>query len=84
MREPGDLIVKRGAPKMIVSDNGTELTLNAVLAWSGEAGIEWYYIALGKPTQNGFVESSNGRMRSELLNETLFFTISLARSTLAR
>lgn len=58
---------------MIVSDNGTELTSNAVLAWSGDVGVEWHYIAPGKPTQNGFVESFNGRMRDELLNETLFF-----------
>ncbi len=69
---------------MIVSDNGTELTSNAVLAWSGDVGIEWHYITPGKPTQNGCVESFNGRMRDELLNETLFFTIGQARSILAR
>ncbi|WP_371688524.1 IS3 family transposase [Methylorubrum sp. Q1] len=84
VRELTDLIAERGRPKMIVSDNGTELTSNAVLAWSGNVGVEWHYIAPGKPTQNGFVESFNGRMRDELLNETLFFTISHARSILAR
>ena len=63
---------------------GTELTSNAVLAWCGDVGIEWHYIAPGKPTQNGFVESFNGRMRDELLNETLFFTIGQARAILAR
>ena len=84
VRELGDLVARRGAPKMIVSDNGTELTSNAVLAWSGDAGVDWHYIAPGKPTQNGFVESFNGRMRDELLNETLFFTIGQARSILAR
>ena len=84
VRELTDLIAERGRPKMIVSDNGTELTSNAVLAWSGDAGVEWHYIAPGKPTQNGFVESFNGRMRDELLNETLFFTIVQARSILAR
>ncbi len=84
VRELADLIAERGAPKMIVSDNGTELTSNAVLAWSGDAGVEWHYIAPGKPTQNGFVESFNGRMRDELLNETLFFTVRQARSILAR
>ncbi|WP_156340071.1 IS3 family transposase [Sphingomonas sp. Leaf17] len=84
VRELGDLIAERGAPKMIVSDNGTELTSNAVLAWSGDAGVEWHYIAPGKPTQNGFVESFNGRMRDELLNETLFFTVRQARTILAR
>ncbi|WP_409322890.1 IS3 family transposase [Sphingomonas sp. BK069] len=84
VRELADLIAERGRPKMIVSDNGTELTSNAVLAWSGDVGVEWHYIAPGKPTQNGFVESFNGRMRDELLNETLFFTVRQARSILAR
>ncbi|WP_373458637.1 IS3 family transposase [Sphingomonas faeni] len=84
VRELADLIAERGAPKMIVSDNGTELTSNAVLAWSGDVGVEWHYIAPGKPTQNGFVESFNGRMRDELLNETLFFTVRQARAILAR
>nr|WP_230772844.1 IS3 family transposase [Sphingomonas sp. Leaf4] len=84
VRELTDLFAERGRPKTIVSDNGTELTSNAVLAWSGDVGVEWHYIAPGKPTQNGFVESFNGRMRDELLNETLFFTISHARSILAR
>ncbi|MGJ3627237.1 IS3 family transposase [Sphingomonas sp. MMS24-JH45] len=83
-RELADLITERGRPKMIVSDNGTELTSNAVLAWSGDAGIKWHYIAPDKPTQNGFVESFNGRLRDELLNETLFFTIGQADSILAR
>ena len=84
VRELADLIAERGAPKMIVSDNGTELTSNAVLAWSGDANVEWQCIAPGKPTQNGFVESFNGRMRDELLNETLFFTVRQARAILAR
>jgi putative transposase len=84
VRELNDMIAERGKPKMIISDNGTELTSNAVLAWSGDAGVEWHYIAPGRPTQNGFVESFNGRMRDELLNETLFFTVRQARSILAR
>ncbi|GAA3277317.1 hypothetical protein GCM10020258_60290 [Sphingomonas yabuuchiae] len=68
VRKLAGLIAKRGALKMIVSDNGTELTSNAVLAWTGDVGVEWHYIAPGKPTQNGFVESFNGRIRDELLN----------------
>ncbi len=47
-------------------------------------GVERHYIASGKPTQYGFVESFNGRMRDELLNETLFFTVRQACSILAR
>lgn len=73
-RELGDLIERRGRPEMIVSDNGTELTSNAILTLAAERGIEWHYIAPDKPMQNGFVESFNGRMRDELLNETMFRT----------
>ncbi len=51
-----------------------ELASNAVLARCGEIGVEWHYIAPGKPMQNGFCESFNGRMRDELLNETLFLS----------
>ncbi len=68
---------------MIVSDNGTELSSNAVLAWCGEAGITWHYIAPGRPTQNGYVKSFNGRMRDELLNETLLFGLDHARCAIA-
>ena len=57
---------------MVVSDNGTELTSNAILRWSQERQVEWHYIAPGKPMQNGFVESFNGRLRDECLNGHLF------------
>ncbi len=67
----------------IVSDNGTELTSNAVLAWCGEVGGEWHYIAPGRPMQNGYVGSFNGRMRDELLNEMLFFSPAHARVEIA-
>ncbi|PZQ08484.1 MAG: IS3 family transposase [Rhodanobacter denitrificans] len=83
VRELDDLIAERGRPGMIVSDNGTELTSNAVLAWCGEAGITWHYIAPGRPMQNGYVESFNGRMRDELLNETLFLGLDHARCAIA-
>jgi putative transposase len=66
-----------------LSDNGTELTGMAVLRWSQEMRIEWHYIAPGKPTQNAFVESFNGRLRDELLNETIFTTLAQARAVLA-
>lgn len=81
---------------MIVSDNhcpagdlqsksaerGTELTSNAILTFGAERGLEWHYIAPGKPMQNGFAESFNGRMRDELLNETLFCDMAHARFTI--
>jgi putative transposase len=50
---------------MIVSDHGTEVTSNAILAWSKHHRVEWHYIAPGKPTQDSNVESVNGRMRDE-------------------
>jgi transposase InsO family protein len=64
---------------MIVSDNGTELTSNAIPAWQQEHAIEWHYIAPGKPMQNGYIESFNGRMRDELLNESLLLDLDQAR-----
>lgn len=79
-RELSRLIDQRGRPQMIVSDNGTELTSHAILKWVKEARIEWHYIAPGKPTQNAFVESFNGRLRDECLNEHLFDRLSEARS----
>jgi len=72
----------RAKPKSIVSDNGTELTSNAILSWTAEAGIEWHYIDPGKPMQNAFVESFNGRLRDEFLNETLFTSLMQARLAL--
>ena len=69
----------RGYPCMIVSDNGTELTSNAILSWQQQRGVEWHYIAPGKPMQNGFVESFNGRLRDECLNEHLFANLTEAR-----
>jgi putative transposase len=79
VRELAELIAVRGKPDMIVSDNGTELTSNAVLQWCTEAKVEWHYTTPGKPTENAFVESFNGRMRDELLNDTLFTSIAHAR-----
>ncbi len=83
-RELDRLPAERGRPKMIVSDNGSELTSNAILAWADAARVEWHYIAPGKPMQNGFIESFNGRLRDELLNETLFSSLVQARAALLR
>src|SRR5690606_32065907 len=81
-RELDRLILERGRPKTIVSDNGTELTSNAILTWADEARVGWHYIAPGKPQQNGFIESFNGRLRDELLNETLFRSLPHARTVI--
>jgi putative transposase len=82
-RELTRLIAEHGKPSMIVSDNGTEFTSNAVLSWTQDRHINWHYIAPGKPMQNAYIESFNGRMRDELLNETLFFGLDHARDALA-
>ncbi|MCD0421842.1 IS3 family transposase [Rubrivivax sp. JA1024] len=79
-REMTAIVERHGKPGMIVSDNGTEFTCNAMLAWCRDNNIDWHFIAPGKPMQNGFVESFNGRMRDELLNETLFFDLHDART----
>ena len=81
-RELDQLVAERGPPRMIVSDNGSEFTSNAILAWADQTCVEWHYIAPGKPMQNGFIESFNGRLRDELLNETLFTSLAQARVAL--
>jgi putative transposase len=70
VRELNQLMLQRGAPKMVVSDNGTEFTSNAILNWADEAKVEWHYIAPGK-------------LRDEKLNDTLFSTLHQARVELA-
>jgi len=72
VRELDRIAELRGYPCLLVSDNGTELTSNALLKWQEERKVDWHYIAPGKPMQNGLVESFNGRMREECLNEHLF------------
>ena len=83
-RELDGIIRRRGRPGLIVSDNGTEFTSSAVLAWTQATRVDWHYIAPGKPMQNGFCEAFNGRMRDELLNETIFRDLDHARSVIAR
>ena len=81
-RELDRIIAWRGRPGAVTSDNGTELTSNAILKWADERGVGWQYIQPGKPQQNAFSESFNGRLRDELLNETLFRSLPHARVAL--
>ena len=81
-RELDQIVAERGMPAMIVSDNGTEFTSMAILQWVQGNGIDWHYIAPGKPQQNGFIESFNGKLRDECLNETLFSSLAEAKLTL--
>ena len=82
-RELDRIAEMRGYPCLMVSDNGTELTSNAILKWQEDRKVDWHYIAPGKPMQNGFVESFNGRMRDECLNEHLFDSLHHARNLVA-
>lgn len=81
-RELDFLIARYGKPKTVGSDNGTELTSNAIVSWTADAGVDWHYIDPGKPVQNAFIESFNGRLRDEFLNETLFTSLAQARAAL--
>jgi putative transposase len=93
-RELDRVIAERGMPETIVSErdlcaigssamaSGTEFTSTAILKWVQETGIDWHYIAPGKPQQNGFMMRFNGKLRDECLNETLFGTLRDARNTL--
>ena len=80
VREMTALIARRGRPG---GDNGTEFTSAAVLAFTQAAELDWRYIAPGKPTQNAFADSFQGRLRDECLNEHLFFSMNHARAVVA-
>ena len=73
------VIESRGKPERILSDNGTEFTSTTVLKWCQEKGIRWDYIQPGKPYQNGYIESFNGKLRDECLNENLFTSVQQAK-----
>ena len=83
-RELDEIIWVRGMPTTIVSDNGTEMTSSAVLAWCQKTKVDRHYMAPGKPTQSAFIESFNGSFRDECLNETLFSSLAAARSEITK
>ena len=82
-RELDALVRIYGKPGCIVSDNGTEFTSRAILRWADQNAIPWHYIDPGKPQQNAFIESFNGSLRDELLNEEIFDTLDDAGRKLA-
>ena len=65
----------RGLPATVVSDNGPEFTSQAIDAWAHQQGVRWQFIRPGKPVENAFIESFNGRLRDECLNESWFFNL---------
>jgi len=82
-RELDALVRIYGKPISIVSDNGTEFTSRAILKWANKNSVDWHYIDPGKPQQNAFIESFNGSLRDELLNEEMFDSLDDARRKLA-
>ena len=78
-RELDALVRVYGKPASIVSDNDTELTSSAILKWANDNNVNWRYIDPGKPQQNAFIESFNGSLRDEFLNEEMFDSLDDAR-----
>lgn len=76
------LAVSRGLPKAIRTDNGKEFCGRAMLAWAHQRGIRLYLIEPGKPNQNAYIESFNGRFRDECLNENWFLNLRHAQAVI--
>jgi len=78
-RELDKLMAEHGKQDTIVSDNGSEFTSHVMLKWQEKNRVNWHYIAPGTHKQNSFVESFNGKLRDECLNEHLFVNYNHAR-----
>lgn len=74
-----ELGASRGYPKQIMSDNGPEFTGSALDAWAYSRDVKLHFIDPGKPTQNGYIESFNGKFRDECLNDNWFVSLPDAR-----
>jgi putative transposase len=77
-----ELFVEHGAPDHIRSDNGPEFVATAVRAWLGCVGVTTLFIEPGSPWENGYCESFNGKLRDELLNLEIFYSLKGKRSVL--
>ena len=73
----------RGYPRAVRSDNGPEFTSRAFIAWTQQHGIKHLLIEPGRPMQNGYIESFNGKFRDECLNEHWFTSLAQARDVIA-
>ena len=78
------MFVRRGLPAYIRSDNGAEFTANAVRGWLTRLGVRTLYIERGSPWENGYVESFIGKLRDELLNGEIFYTLTEAKVLVER
>ena len=74
-----DLFILRGVPSHIRSDNGPEFVAKAVREWIATVGAQTAYITPGSPWENGYIESFNGKLRDELLNGEIFYTLAEAK-----
>ena len=74
-----ELVEQRGKPKNLVCDNGPEFTSKAMFFWSEDSGVKLSFIQPGKPTQNAFVESLNGKFRDGCLNQNWFRSLEEAK-----
>ena len=74
--------MSRGLPKVIRTDNGKEFCGKAMVTWAHERGVQLRLIEPGKPNQNAYVESFNGRLRDECLNEHWFTSLLHARTVI--
>ena len=79
-----DLFIQRGVPKYIRSDNGPEFTAKKVREWLGRVEVQTLFIEPGSPWENGYVESFNGKLRDELLNGEIFYTLTEAQVLVER
>ena len=70
-----DLFVRHGPPEYLRSDNGPEFTAKLVRRWLGRVGVETLFIEPGSPWENGYNESFNGKLRDELLNGEIFYSL---------
>jgi putative transposase len=78
------VIAQRGAPASITVDNGTEFASKAMDVWAYQYGVHLDFIRPGKPVENSYIESFNGRLRDECLNVEVFFTLADVREKLER
>jgi putative transposase len=78
------LFVSRGTPEFIRSDNGAEFTAKAVREWLARVNVKTLYIAPGSPWENGYIESFNGKLRDELLDREIFYTLGEAKVLIER
>ena len=78
------MIARRGAPESITSDNGSEFAGQAMDYWAHQTGVQLDFIRPGRPVENSYIESFNGRLRDECLNVEVFLNLADAQSKIER